>query len=298
MMRCTLGFGVAGAVVLLAGCGTPRVSTLDPVIRSYADSARVAYERGMPGKAGELYGLAMERARLVSAPQEAGRSAYNLALCRMAEGRPAEARTLLRQARLTLGHTGPEAARTYVAEAEAAHLEGDTAATAALALMALDGHPDRDGKLQACLTLAELAAGTNDLETAAGFYRRAAAKESNGTPPLLRARLEGLAVRLIRGGMMEGDAALRLDRRAEWLRAAGQYREMALSLRDAGDAFAVSERPGPAFDRFVRAAQSLSTAGARDLARECARRAKDVAERLPDPACVAQAGVLWEAVSQ
>ena len=97
---------------------------------------------------------------------------------------------------------------------------------------------------------------------------------------------------------MEGDAAIQLDHRAQWLKAAGQYHEMALSLRDAGDAFAVSERPEQAFDCFVRATQSLSASGAKELARETAQRAKDTAERLTDPAYAERAAILLEGVKK
>ena len=296
MKRLGLWFGVGGIVFGMTGCATPRLATLDPVIRNYADSARVAYERGMPARADELYALALERAKLVNAPNEVARNAYNLALCRMAEGRPVEARALLRPARLTLGHTGAELAQTYGADAEAARPEGRVAEATALAGKALACGPGPDGKVQAHLVLAEMAAETNDLETAVIHYRKADRKVSGSTPALLHARLEGLAARLIRGGMMEGDAALRLESRARWFKAAGQYRQMALSLRDAGDAFAVSERPEQAFDCFVRATQSLSAAGENELARETAKRANEVAERLTDADYAGRATILLEGV--
>ncbi|MEI6148545.1 MAG: hypothetical protein WCS01_05575 [bacterium] len=278
----------------LTGCGTPRVSTLDPVIRNYADNARAAYHGGQPDKAAEWYGRAMERARLMDAPEEAGRNAYNLALCRLAMGEPEEAHKLLRQAELLLDKPGPVMARVLVADAEAARLSGQRATAIKQAESALSHSAERDEIAQAELLMAEVYGDQGDFKAGKGHYLKALRQVSSRTAPLVRARLEAEAVHLIQSGSMDGDVAACLARRADWLKAAGDYRHMAESLKAAGEAYASTDRPEQAFPVLIRASLSLKAAGEGAQALKAAEQAARIARQLGDQDRVDRATILME----
>ena len=283
----------------LVGCGTVRVSTLDPVIRNYADNARVAYEGGRPEKAAELYARAMERASLIDAPEEAGRNAYNLALCHISMGQPIEAQKWLQQAKLSFGgKPGTSLAKVMVAEAEVARLGGrpEEAVTQAQAALSLGAAPAE--KAQAELLLAEMALQQGDMTASEKHYRKALYRVSKETNPSVRARLEAVAAKLIQSSAMKGDAAACLERRANWLKAAGDYSQMGLSLREAGAAYAASGRSAVAFELLARATVSLKSAGQSMQALNSAQQAAKLAQELNDPSHVERAAILLEGMKQ
>jgi tetratricopeptide (TPR) repeat protein len=289
-----LGIGCLG----LAGCGTPRVSTLDPVLRNDAESARAAYDNGMTAKAAELYERAMARARLMDMPDEAGRNAYNLALCQMRMGRPDEALKWLRQARLLLGKPGPAMARILVAEAEAARLLGTSAEAVKLAETVLTSGAEPAEKAQAHLLLAELSVGRGDFDAGRRHYRKASRHAAAGVPPAVGARLEGVAARLIQAGVMDGDAAACLERCANRLKETGDFRRMAESLNGAGAAYAATGRSAQAFELYIRAALSLKAAGEPAQALKSAGQAEALAAQIGDRVSRERAAILIEGMKQ
>jgi tetratricopeptide (TPR) repeat protein len=281
------------------GCGTTRVSTRDVVIRNYADNARAAYESGRTEQAAELYGRAMDRARLIDAPEEAGRNAYNLALCQIAMRQSAEARKWLRQAKLLLGREpGAAMAKIMVAEAEAARLGGQFVEAIALASAALIQGAESPEIVQAELLLAEMSMDQGEADMGKKHYRKAVYRVSKGTAPSVRARLDAVAARLIQAAVMKGDAAVCLERRANWLKASGDYCRMGESLKEAGDAYAATGRPSEAFDLLVRAAVSLKAAGKNVQALNTAEQAVALAEQFGDPMCVERAAILVEGMKR
>lgn len=285
-----MGAGALG--LMIAGCGTVTLSTRDAGIRQYADSARAAYERRLPADAAALYAKAYDRARLLDLPEEAGRNAYNVALCRMALGQPADARRLLQQARILLDGTRGETARIDVAEAEAARAEGRANEAALLAGAALERGAAGDDRLQAELLLGELSADKGEGAAARRHYRQATGRVTGTTPAVLRARMEGLGARLVGMAAVKGDEAFFLERKAGWQRAAGQYGPMAESLDQAAAAHRKAGRPERAFECWARAAQSLAAGGNRELARQAAERAAQLTRELGDPSYAARMAIL------
>jgi tetratricopeptide (TPR) repeat protein len=298
MTRLWQRIGIAACCAGLMGCGTPRVSTIDPAIRRDAESARAAYESGQPEKAAKLYERAMARASLVDSPDEAGRNAYNLALCQIRMGQPDEARKWLRQATLLFGKPGPDMAKVLVAEAEAARLQGQSAEVAKLADAALKNTAEAIDRVQAHLLLAELAISRGDLDAGQVHYRKANRLAVDKASPSIRARLEAVAARLIQAGVMEGNAAACLERRAHQLKGAGDYQGMAESLKAAGEAYAVAGKPAHAFELLIRAASSLKAAGDDTQALKTAEQVGRLAGEIGDRAGRDRAAILIEGMKQ
>jgi hypothetical protein len=110
--------------------------------------------------------------------------------------------------------------------------------------------------------------------------------------------LEGVAVRLIRGGCLEGDAAAHLREQARFFKAAGRYGEMATALSEAGAAYSVSRRPEEACDCWFRAAQSQAAAGDMEAARATAARIEEASESAGCADCRERAAILMEALKR
>ncbi len=269
-------------VAMATGCSTPRAGLMDPKIKAFAEAADVAYQRGELDRADALYANALQRARLTDNGTEIAHNAYNLALCRMASGKPGEARNLLVQARVLMAGKGIEEARILLAEAEAARLAGAAVESGELARRAVTAGADREGRIQAQLLQAQAAVVSGNLKDARIYYLSANDKVSKATVPIIRARLDGLAVKLIQAQVMSGDiAAIHLSQ-AGWLKKAGQFAEMVVALNAAGEAFEQVENWPQAYNCRIRAAQSLYAAGLRDPARLAANRAVELAEKTGD----------------
>jgi tetratricopeptide (TPR) repeat protein len=270
---------------------------LDPEIRNFADNARGAHERGSYEQAAILYRKALTRAKLMGLSGEAGRIAYNLAVCQLALGRPAEAQKLLREARMLLSGRTEGMARMYVAEAEAAHMQGELSNAVILVSAALDCGPKSGDTLQAELLLGEVRMEQGNLPESKTHYRRAIRLVADDTVPMVHARIDRLGALLIQAQVIEGDAAEAWERRAGWLRTAGQYRQMAESLIQAGSMFDRTGRSGQAFECWARAAQSLDSMGEHVLAGEAVQRAVDLSRRIGDPLHVERARILSDSLT-
>ena len=156
-MKAGLGImGLLAGAAVLAGCTSARVGqpAVDIVLHDLAGSALASYEQGDVERAAQLFERARDRARLVGDSPESARNAYNLALCRLAQGRPAQARVLLAEARAGLPPRGAEAARLCLAEAQAARQDGKPEEAVQAAQHALDIGADQSGRAQARLELA------------------------------------------------------------------------------------------------------------------------------------------------
>lgn len=270
----------ACCLALFAGCATPRVEPADEEIVRCSEDAKAAYAAGLPSKAAALYARALERGKLVDAPREVARNAYNLGLCRMATGDLAGARRLFHEARVLLEPDAPELGMVLAAGAEAALREGDGTAARAMAARVPGLTRDRAARCQASLVQAELDVREGRLKEAKRAYETACRGGDKGLPPLLQARREALAARLMAEGVLAGDEAGALLRQAEYLRKAGQYREMAAALVAAGDALRDAGRNGESFGCYERAARSLDASGDRVAARAMLVRMACVAETL------------------
>lgn len=270
---------VLGVVVVLAGCSTPQPPPPDPQIKQFAEGAGAAYQRGEVERADALYAKALQRARLSDNRLEISRNAYNLAVCRMTEGKLDEARGLLDQAGALAEQKGPGAARILLAKSEVARLARMPADSEQLARQAEAVGADHEGKVQARLLQGEAALASGQSQIALEHYRRSKSGVSKQTPASIRARLEGLGVCLIQSGVLSGDIGAARLRLADWLRKAGQFKEMVTALEDAANYFEQSGKFTDAFDCRIRMAQSLLAAGNRDAALAAARKASEWAER-------------------
>ncbi len=270
---------IFGLSVLVVGCSTPKPSTLDPEIKGLSDGANAAYQRGEVERADALYEKALKRARLSDNRVEISRNAYNLALCRMVEGNLDEARGLLNQAEALAGVKGEEAVRIRLAESEVARLSGAASESAQLARQAVLAGADREGRVHALLLQSEAAFVSGQIQGARDFHKAAKSGVSGKTQALIQARLEAVAVGLVQAGVLVGDVgALQLSR-ADWLKKAGQFKDMVTALNDAAQQFEKMEKWAEAFDCRIRSAQSLLAAGNREAAVQAARQALDLAER-------------------
>jgi len=265
---------------LFAGCSTPRPSTLDPEINLFAESASAAYHRGEIKQASGLYQKALQRARLIDAQDEVSRNAYNLALCRLAEGKITEARSLLQQAGALSRVSGLETARIHLAEAEVARMSGDPAECQKLVQEALAAGVDREGRVQALVLQGEAECGSGRLPKAVEFYQAARSLVTDRTPALLGVRLDDLAVRLTQSKALVADEAALQASRANGLKKAGQYKMMAVALECAAERYEQDSKWSDAFSCRIRAAQSLLAEGNREHATAMVRKAGELAERI------------------
>ncbi len=285
---------LAAAAMLAAGCASQRgrVPPVDAEIRSLAGSAGAAYERGETGRAAELYGRALARARQMDDPGESARNAYNLALCRMAEGRIDEARGLLAQARALLPPKGADAARTWVAEAEAAQRQGLLEDVRRLVQCSLEAGPDGAARAQAHLILVGLECVEGDWPAARKGLDAARRELRRLDAPELQARAEGLAARLARAAGDGAGAGAALERQAEWLKQAGRFPNMAAALAAAGEAYRAAGLSRQAYPCLMRAAASLKGQGNAKAATPAAMAALSIAQALNEAEWAAAATAL------
>lgn len=287
-------------VVLLvsSGCATHRGPTaaVDPALRDLAGSARVAYQRGEVGRASELYGRALERAREVGDAQETASQAYHLALCRLASGRPAESHALLAQARGLLPARGGATARTWLAEAEAALREGKSDEAGRLVQRALASGADREGRAQGNLILATQASEAHNPAESARLLAMARKDLRAAASPALEARAAGLDASLALAGGDAAESAAALERQAEWLRQAGDYRGMAEALLGAGTRYQSAQHPQEAYPCLLRAAASLKAAGDRAKSEVAIAAAQSVARDLKQAEWLAAADALADEI--
>lgn len=280
--------GMCGGVTSLAlagvltGCATTGNGLIDPEVKLLAGSAAAAYQRGEMDRADDLYRRARQRAQLIDDSGEVARNTYNLALCRIATGRLDEARSLLKQAGALTGNRGPDASRILLAEAEVSRLSGDDAGSSRLACEALSAGADREGRVQSLLLQGEAEVAGRRMTEAVKHFKAAEAGATDHTPALIRARIELLAVRLIREKQLSGDEASRQVSRAQWLKKAGQYRMMVQALDGAAQCYEQESRWSEAFQCRIRAAQSLMVAGDKVSALAMLRKSADLAERTGD----------------
>lgn len=279
-----VGWLLAGALLgMVAGCATaPKTPPLDPDLKLMAEGASAAYQRGELQRADELYQRALRRARLIDAGAEVSRNAYNLALCRLGMGRLTEAQNLLRQAAALAGDQGVEVARILLAESEVARLSGEPAESEQLASEAIAAGADREGRVHSLILQAEAAVQVDHLTGALGLYKEARSASSRKTPPMLKARLDGLAVRLVQARLLEGDEAVFQLGRAQWLKVAGQFGMMVQALDGAAARYEQDQKWNDAFHCRIRATQSLLAAGDRVSAQAMLRKAAELAERTGD----------------
>jgi hypothetical protein len=88
------------------------------------------------------------------------------------------------------------------------------------------------------------------------------------------------------------EVAAHRDAQAAWLKAGGQFGDMAHALRKAAEAYAWAKRTREACERYYRAAQSFYGAGQRTEAAACVSEAVSLAQALNDETLLAPAKAL------
>ncbi|MEI8140735.1 MAG: hypothetical protein WCI03_12825 [bacterium] len=277
-MKSILFSSCVGMSFLLTGCVTPPPhGGMDPEVKAAAEAAQAAFQRGEVARADTLYVKALARARLTDNRDEIVRNAYNLGLCRMISGQHGEARELLIQARILAGERGVIAARILLAESEAARLVGDGPGSEQFARQALAAGTDREGTAQAWLLQGEAWIQAGQLESAMDCCRSASKHITRDTPATVRARLNDLESGLVQARILPGSVVQLQLSRAEWLKKAGQFKDMVKALQAAALVLEFESKWEEAFDCRLRIALSLQAAGDVKQALSEARKASELA---------------------
>ena len=261
--RFTLGMTVV--ILALTGCATPPPPSPEKTeLSRVTTTAHKAYEQGSASQAARLYIRALKMARVQDDVVEIGNNAYNLAACLIALEKYDDARNLLREAKCEFERAKRPIPAIVLLDAKAARLQGKADEALALADQVLVFLKERDGgayPLQVFLFKAQVACDRGDVAAAKLELAKAQKELKTHDDPILKADAAGVDGRI---ALLEGNpsrAAQEYDRQAEYFQCAKKYREMALSLGLAGQAYREASMYLPAVDRFYRSARSLYAQG-------------------------------------
>ena len=253
---------VALILLTLVGCVTSPTATVpskDKELSRASDRARAAFEDGATAKAIDLYTRALNRARAMDNAMEIADTAYNLALCYIVEGQLDQASTSLAEAEAAFERSGSTPPDVLLLEATVAQRQGKLEQAVSLADQVLSASFEQNNQFQAVLLKGTVACEQDDLASA-----RAARAEANQYHVInipLRAARERLtgSILLLESNPVEAAAAF--DRAAALFQEAKHYRDMALTLQRAGEAYREAGDPQRAEDRLFRAKRSLAAQG-------------------------------------
>lgn len=295
-MRIRFRMALAGpllvAVLALASCAgpAPRPPTgvaADADFARAMKAGRTAFERGDLELAARFYQAALSRGRTMDTASAIADAAYNLAACRIARGEYESARALLQEAGAEMSRIhGQPGGDVLLVEARVVWLLGDPGEALSLTEKLL-GSPmaqvPEGIRLQARLLRGKIACGKGDAEHAIAelhFAEKTTGGENeNPAVNAVRSELAG-CISLLQGNTAQ--AARQFDQEADYLREAGQYRNMAGALHRAGDAYNRTPHKGEAADRWLRAARTIFPLGDLPQARDLATKALGAAEEAKD----------------
>jgi len=253
-------FFIAQTLLTLVGCATPPTAPpQDQELSRTSDLARAAFEDGATARAIDLYREALNRARAMDDATEIGNTAYNLALCHIILGQLDQASALLAEAKAEFKRRGSNPADVLLLEATVAQRQGRLEQALSLADQVLSASSDESHRFQAALLKGTVACVQDDPARARTALAEAD-KHRIANAALLAAR-ERLAgdISLLEGNPAEAAAAF--DRAVALFRKAKHYRDMALTLRRAGEAYQEAGDTRRAKDRLFRAQRSLAAQG-------------------------------------
>jgi tetratricopeptide (TPR) repeat protein len=253
-------FFIALTLLTLVGCATPPTAPRkDKELSRTSDLARAAFEDGATARAIDLYRKALNRARAMDDAAEIGNAAYNLALCHIILGQLDQASALLAEAKAAFKRSGNNPADVLLLEATVAQRQGKLEQALSLADQVLAARPDENDLFQAMLLKGTIACDQGD--PARARTALAEADKHHVTNAALLAARERLAgnIFLLEGNPAEAAAAF--DRAAALFQKAKHYRDMALTLRRAGEAYQEAGDTQRAEDRLFRAQRSLAAQG-------------------------------------
>jgi len=253
-------FVIVLALLAHVGCATPPTAPRkDEELSRTSDLARAAFEDGATARAIDLYRKALTRAIAMDDATEIGNAAYNLALCQILLGQLDQASVSLAEAKAAFQRTGNNPADVLLLEATVAQRQGKLEQALSLADQVLSASPDESHRLQVALLKGTVACQQDDPARA----RTALAEASQHHPAnaVLLAARERLVgnIFLLEGNPAEAAAAF--ERAAALFRTAKHYRDMALTLRRAGEAYQEAGDTRRAEDRLSRAERSLAAQG-------------------------------------
>jgi tetratricopeptide (TPR) repeat protein len=253
-------FVIVLTLVTLAGCATrPTAPPEDKELSQASDLARAAFEDGATARAIDLYRKALNRAIAMDDATEIGNAAYNLALCQILLGQLEQASASLAEAKAAFQRSGANPADVLLLEATVAQRQGKLGQALSLADQVLAASPDKNDLVQATLLKGTIACDQDDPASA-----RAALVEADKhhitSVPLLAAR-ERLVGNIFLLENNPAEAAAAFDRAAALFQKAKHYRDMALTLRRAGEAYREAGDTQRAEDRLSRAERSLAAQG-------------------------------------
>jgi len=255
-------FFIALTFLMLVGCTTSPTSTLPPKDKELSRTsnlARAAYEEGATAKAIDLYRKTLNRASAMDDATEIGNAAYNLALCHIILEQLDQASASLAEAKTAFKQSGSIPADVLLLEATVAQRQGKLEQALSLADQVLSALPDENHRFQVVLLKGTIACVQDDPARA-----RTSLVEVDQyhvtNPPLLAAR-ERLAGNIFLLERNPAEAATAFDRAAAWFQEAKHYRDMALALQCAGQAYREAGDAQHAEDRLFRAKRSLDAQG-------------------------------------
>ncbi|MBN1509148.1 MAG: tetratricopeptide repeat protein [Sedimentisphaerales bacterium] len=255
-------FFIPLTLVTLVGCATSPTSTVSPKDKGLSRTsnlARVAFEEGATTKAIDLYGKSLNRARAMDDAAEIGNAAYNLALCHIILGQLDQARASLAEAKAAFERSGSTPADVLLLEATIAQRQGRLEQALSLADQVLSARPDESHRFQVELLKGTIACEQGDPARASTALVEADQYHVTNVPLLAaRERLAGNIFSLERN---PAEAAAAFDRAAALFQEAKHYRDMALTLRRAGEAYREAGDAQHAEDRLFRAQRSLAAQG-------------------------------------
>ena len=253
---------VALTLLTLVGCSTSPTSTVPPRDKELSRTgslARAAFEDGAAAKAVDLYGKALNRAHAMDDATEIGNAAYNLALCHIILGQLDRASASLAEAKAAFKRSGGNPADVLLLEATVAQRQDRPEQALSLADQVLSASPDERHRFQVALLKGTIACGQHD-----PAHARTALVEADrhhvANAPLLAAR-ERLAGNIFLLERNPAEAAAAFDRAAALFQEAKHYRDMAITLRRAGEAYREAGDAHHAQDRLSRANRSLAAQG-------------------------------------
>lgn len=253
---------IALTLLTLVGCATSPTSTVPPKDKELSRTsnlARAAFEDGATARAIDLYKKALNRAIAMDDATEIGNAAYNLALCHIILGQLDQASALLAEAGVEVKRSGGNPADVLLLEATVAQRQGKLERALSLADQVLAASSDEDDLFQATLLKGTIACDEND-PTLARTALGEADKHRVINAALLAAR-ERLAGNIFVLERNPADAAAAFDRAAALFQKAEHYRDMALTLRRAGEVYQEAGDTQRAEDRLFRAKRSLAAQG-------------------------------------
>jgi len=250
---------IALTLLTLVGCAISPTSTVPPKDKELSRTsnlARAAFADGATAQATDLYRKALNRAIAMDDATEIGNAAYNLALCHIILGQLDQASALLAEAKAAFKRSGSNPADVLLLEATVAQRQGKLEQALSLVAQALSASSDESHRFQAALLRGTVACAQDDPASARASLVEA--DKHHITNAALLAARERVAgnIFLLEGNPAEAAAAF--DRAAALFQKAKHYRDMALTLRRAGEAYREAGDTQRAEDRLFRAKRSLA----------------------------------------